>query len=185
MTWAVLATGPSLTQSDVDAVRGLKVIAVSDAYKLAPWADVLYSSDARWFWAHPEAKSFAGLRCCLEEVKGVTRIDGQGLVGENPSNSGFHAVNLAVRYGAKRIVLLGFDMKAQKERTHFFGKHPAQLERPHPYKQWIKNFTALAADLSARGIEVINCTPGSALKCFPKMELADVLQDVRRAAEAA
>ena len=42
-TIVCLATGPSLTQADVDAVRGQAdaVIAISDAVDLAPWADVL------------------------------------------------------------------------------------------------------------------------------------------------
>lgn len=183
MDWVVLATGPSLTQEDVDAVRGLKVIAVSDAYRLAPWADILYSSDARWYWAHPDARNFAGARLCLEEVKDVSLIDRAGLIGPSPSNSGYHALNLAVRYGAKRVILLGFDMKAEEKRTHFFGCHPPRLERKSPYQHWCANFAALAPALKGRGVEVINCTPGSALTCFPKMELRDAVREVRRAPE--
>lgn len=61
MIFAVLATGPSLASEDVERVKGrFHVIAVSDAFRLAPWADALVSADAAWWKAHPDAKDFAG-----------------------------------------------------------------------------------------------------------------------------
>lgn len=190
MTWAVLATGPSLTQQDVDAVRGLKVVAVSDAYRLAPWADHLHSSDARWWKAHPEALKFAGTKSALETVSGVHCFQPSSeVLDERPShlshgkNSGYQGICIAERFGAQRILLLGFDMR-RVGRTHFFGSHPRGLERAHPYADWLDRFAELAWALRGR-VEVINCTPGSALKCFPRMGLQDALQEVRRTPEVA
>ena len=49
-TAVCIASGPSLTQADVDYVRGkARVIVVNNGYLLAPWADVLYAADARWW----------------------------------------------------------------------------------------------------------------------------------------
>ena len=49
-TVVCLASGPSLTTEDVAYVRGrATVIAVNDAVRLAPWADVLYSNDSTWW----------------------------------------------------------------------------------------------------------------------------------------
>lgn len=192
MDWVVIATGPSLTQEDVDAVQGLSVIAVSDAYRLAPWADCLHSSDARWWLANPKALQFRGHKTSLELVKGVTRFHpSTEILEDRPGylatgrNSGYQAINLAVHYGAQRILLLGFDMKKTNGRTHFFGSHPPSLERAHPYAVWWQHFAKLAKVLELRGVEVINCTPGSALTCFRKARLSDALQEVRRTAEAA
>lgn len=112
MITAVLATGPSMSQAVADSVRGkCKVIAVSDAYLLAPWADILVSSDRAW-WRHHKPE-FLGRRYSVVDVPGADKLEGvhSGL------NSGLVAVMAAVQFGATRVLLLGFDMGG----THFFG----------------------------------------------------------------
>ena len=64
-TIAVIAAGPSLTVDDCEYVRGrvTATIAVNAAYKLAPWADVLYGCDGGKFWKwHKGVPSFHGLK---------------------------------------------------------------------------------------------------------------------------
>jgi hypothetical protein len=64
-----LGGGPSLTQAQVDACRGrAHVIAINDAFRLAPWADVLYACDWQWWKANPEAYDFAGLKVSIENA---------------------------------------------------------------------------------------------------------------------
>src|SRR6478735_2256963 len=66
-TVVCLGGGPSLTPEDVGACRGRAVvIAISDAYRLAPWADVLYSCDAKWWEYHRDAVEFPGLKFSLD-----------------------------------------------------------------------------------------------------------------------
>jgi hypothetical protein len=54
----LIATGPSLTEKQIAVVKAARadyaarVIAVNDAYLLAPWADVSYFADAQWFVWH-------------------------------------------------------------------------------------------------------------------------------------
>lgn len=51
----VLGGGPSLSLEHFEMVRTaretdrVRVVAVNDAYLLAPWADVVYAADAKWF----------------------------------------------------------------------------------------------------------------------------------------
>lgn len=89
-------------------------------------------------------------------------------------NSGFQAINLAVLAGAKRIVLLGYDMKTAGAKSHWFGDHPIQTA-PSVFSAMINNFPSLVKPLAKLGVEVLNCTPGSALECFPKRALESVL----------
>lgn len=183
-TVVVMATGPSLTQEHADACRGLRTIVVNNAYQLAPWADVLYFCDARWIDVHPCALKFAGLKVSLEDDR-VLRLEngGESGIDERPThlrtgrNSGYQALNLAVLFGAKRILLFGFDMKA-KGKTHFFGRHPPSLERQHPYQVWIRHFNQAAPVLKSMGVEVWTCTD-SALTCFERKDYRDALQIVR------
>jgi hypothetical protein len=58
-TVVIVGGGPSLTKEQVDAAGHVvvgraapKVIAINNAIELAPWADVLYFCDARWYEWH-------------------------------------------------------------------------------------------------------------------------------------
>lgn len=187
-TAVCLGTGPSLTADDVEACRGRAfVIAVNDAYRLAPWADVLYACDAKWWEHHQGAQEFQGMKFGLQ--KGPERFDVQVLgrgsasgLSLDPSelctgqNSGYQAINLAVLLGAVRIVLLGYDLQARNAKhTHFFGNHPSALQKASPYASFLQYFRTLPAPLKAAGVSVINATRETALTCFERMPLAEAL----------
>lgn len=196
-TCVVAGSGPSLTQTQCDLRRGVKTIAVNDAHRLLPDADILYACDARWWNEYDGMLSFAGERWSShnaggqdDKIKvgerwGLTLIAGRHSPGfsTNPTrihygeNSGFQALNLAILLGAKRILLIGFDMRNHgtpvKPLRHFFGQHPKELRNSDP-SIFIKNFVE-AAKRIPKGVQIINCTPGSALPCFPFADLASSL----------
>lgn len=195
-TFVLIAGGPSLTQADVDAVRGqARVIAVNTAYQIAPWADVLYATDGVW-WAHHQTRGvaeFCGLKfsiavpatpkkpadvCQLRDTGRLgLELDPRGL--RHGKNSGYAAINLAVHLGASRIVLLGYDMKVSNK-THWHGNHPWQME-PGPswllsVASWREHYKTLVAPLQALGIAIVNASRDTALTCFPRVSLADALR---------
>lgn len=171
-TFAILATGPSMNQLVADDVRGrCACIAVSDAYRLAPWADALVSQDEAWWKHHKEARNFAGRRFGGPAVRmdGIERLEPGGPIATG-TNSGLLAAIVAVQvFQAKRVILLGFDMGG----SHFFGNHPAPLRNTTPprFKVMLEQFQMWRP----RGVEVINCTPNSRLLTYPKADLCDVL----------
>lgn len=185
-----LGGGPSLTQQDVDFCRNkARVIAISDAYRLAPWADVLHSSDSKWWDEHKGVPSFSGLKFSVDKkadrwgVQALGRANQHGLE-LNPSsivtggNSGMQAVNLAVHLGAIRILLLGYDMQAAGKKTHWFGKHPPQLERLSSYDSFRTAFATMVQPLKKAGVDVVNCSRSTALTCFRQMPLEEALAQV-------
>jgi hypothetical protein len=154
-------------------VRGkCRVIAVSDAYRLAPWADALVSNDSKWWRVHPEALKFKGRKFCGMGYPGCERIkyEGRFTIG---LNSGLQAMRVAVKLGASRLLLLGFDMHATGG-AHFFGEHPAPLQNTKPgrFNIHIHQFDKWEAD---QAVNVINCTPGSALLRFPLGDVRELL----------
>lgn len=184
-TIACLATGPSLTQADVDTVRGRvdAVIAINDAYKLAPWADVLYACDYKWWRWHKGVPSFPGVKYTLARdaarlwpaIHLLRRLNDDGWTTDptgltTGSNSGYQAIILATHFGATRVILLGYDMKG----VHFFGKHPDQSKPP--FALCLKKFKTLATPLKQAGVQVMNCTRTTALDCFPTMDLRAALE---------
>jgi hypothetical protein len=90
-------------------------------------------------------------------------------------NSGFQALNLAVLAGAKRVLLVGFDGSPGPDgREHFHGGHP----RPTPaaaYPLYREAMSAARPALQLAGVEVLNCTPGSAIDAFPMADLTSAL----------
>jgi hypothetical protein len=79
-------------------------------------------------------------------------------------NSGYQAVNLVRHFSPARILLLGYDMRP----GHWHGKHPRSLSNHSAYGEWIVRFRQLAQEID---VPVFNCTPGSALDCFPLARL--------------
>jgi len=84
-------------------------------------------------------------------------------------------MNLAYLLGASKIILLGMDMQKTNGESHWHGEHPGDLNRHSPYSKWVKNFDALARDLYDAGVDVVNATRTTALNCFKKVNLEDVL----------
>lgn len=173
VTCAVLATGESLTPDQVSIVHGAhtqgrcKAVAVSNAYQLAPWADALVSNDLRWWQNNQGALSFAGRKFCGSTYKSTERLKST-MMFPSGSNSGLQAMRVALMLGATRIILLGLDMRG----THYFGRHPSPLKNSTTadFNRMMSQFRRWKSDA-----EVINCSPGSALKMFKSADLCDAL----------
>lgn len=192
-TVVCIGTGPSLTQTDVDACRGSRVIVINNAFKLAPWADLMYACDAKFWKWEQGAPAFHGLKYTLDRPlvpkpmlwPGVESLKDLGRTGlsldptgvKTGSDSGYQSINLAVLLGAAKILLLGYDMQVGKK-DHFFGSHPDHSKPPFP--RCLDAYKTLVEPLKAAGVEIVNCAHGSALKCFPMASLQDAL--IRRAA---
>jgi len=188
-TCVLIGGGPSLTSADVDAVRGrARVIAINDAYRLAPWAEVLYACDRKWWDWHQGVPSFAGLKYSLIDTKypdvqilnntgpyGLELVDRSGV--RTGRNSGYQALNLAIHFGATRILLLGFDCGlGEGGESHWFGDHPVPQQSPYPHFRLA--FEMLGEPLKAAGVTVLNCSRRTTLKCFQKVSLVEALQQV-------
>lgn len=195
-TFAILASGPSLTRDDVDFCRGrARVLAIKHTIEWAPWADVLYSCGSdhgQWWQRHgDQLTDYKGLRYTLDPKasKWASVLKNTGITGletkrnglRTGKNSGYQAINVAVHLGASRILLLGYDMAPDAQgRDHFFGAH-WHGSRP-PFSAFRDLFPTIVKPLRAAGVTVVNCTPGSALTCFPMMPLRDALHGTKVAA---
>jgi hypothetical protein len=108
-------------------------------------------------------------------------VDAPGLIASgSPSgggNSGFQALNIAVQFGATRIVLVGFDMRLDRG-LHWHGRHPQGLNNPHEpsIMAWRRALDAAAPTFAALGITVLNASPVSALTAYPVVPLEDSIR---------
>jgi hypothetical protein len=186
-TVAILASGESMSKEVADSVRllGVPTIAINTTVELAPWADMLYAADAAWWERHKAAAAqFSGAKVTCSDVSmpGVLRLRNTGKVGfdedrscvRTGGNGGYQAIHIAVHAGAARILLFGYDMRG----GHWHGRHPEPLRNAGEsiYGRWIPQYQVLAPILRARGVEVLNCTPGSALRVWPIVRLEEAME---------
>lgn len=190
----LVAGGPSLRyQQHLEVLRYRCTIVINDSYELLPKADYLYFCDARW-WSTRSAKVAARFQgrhivTMRNVIPGVSTLDCTGVDGletdpaaiRHGNNSGYQAINLAYHLGAKRIVLVGYDMRLGRNgETHWnYGQRP-EGARDNDYENVIRysmlpHFKTLAAPLEAAGVEVLNATPQSALQVWPAVTLKEVL----------
>jgi hypothetical protein len=179
-TVVVAASGPSLAIEQLAEIPdSAKLIVTNSTFRLAPFADVIFGVDFLYWKMHIDEIGRAGLRdkcwTCdraaserwqLNYVRNIAR---EGLGTKDlctGGNSGYAAINLAYLFGARRILLLGFDMRDVDGRKHWHADHPSPCVQKHQFGEWIHKFKKLAEELKAADCEVVNCTPGSALNWF-------------------
>lgn len=187
-TAVIAASGPSLTDAQINAVRaaGVRLITTNTTHERAPWADVHYACDLLW-WKTNITKVRTKAACWTQDrasaerwqLNWIRQAARPGLGTKDlhvNGNSGFGAINLAYLFGARRILLLGFDMREVGGRKHWHIDHPKPCVQNMPFKEWLFKSVALARDLEKEGCEVINCCLDSALTVFKKMPLEEALR---------
>lgn len=206
-TCVILAGGPSLRTQDISPIYKakppLRIIAINDSWRLAPKASVLYFCDWSWWQMQMDrnARTADGLMSFHDLIyKGFwltvssdfeghpqvryIKLDGQRGLSDDPtairhgSNSGYQAINVAFLYGAKKIILLGYDMKCAGARTHWHDepRQPANAFKLSMEQSMLPHFPTLVEPLKAAGVTVINSTPDSALKCWEYQPLDEALK---------
>lgn len=184
----IIGGGPSARGLDLSRLRERGfVLGVNRAAELLP-CDAFFTIDVHLMEHYREripAWCSAGVEAWLAvpedyqrpPIPGsryVVRQRGEGFSSDpraviNGLNSGYSAINLAVLRGARRIVLVGYDMDGEAERSHWHDGYPWYRSR-HPsrcYPDWARRFDALARELP-EGVEVVNANPESAITAFPR-----------------
>lgn len=191
-TMALLGGGWSLHGFDAErTLRGrCRVMAINSSLRLAPWADCLVFTDNNWFDDHrAEILAFPGLVVTpsrhakekepdkINRITVINRPDftvGTGTDLKFGRSSGHTGVTVAIAMGVKRILLLGYDMRIMDGRSHFHDEYGTQDHKlfSHDFLIYWQDWRAAT---EAVGVEVINCTPGSALHEFPTMAIEEAL----------
>jgi hypothetical protein len=189
-TVAIIGGGSSLTRAQIEAVRGIKSVAINRAYEDAPFADILYFADREWWMDHkdrPAFKAFAGLKVTIENVAQVADASihllrqgvAEGLSADpgvlhTGRNSGYQVLNLLLLAGVRKILLLGIDgQRGENGRVHYHSGH----KNPTPdaaFELYRLYFASIENEVKARGVRVFNCSPRSAIG-FEKLTVEQAL----------
>jgi hypothetical protein len=186
---------PSVYSPYMSFLHDKHVIGINVAYMLGNWVDMVFFGDGNFFLKHKEGLSkYSGLRVScnpqtskVDWVKYLTRDPKHPKgISSNPStvswncNSGAAAISVAANAGAKRIILLGFDMKLSNtnnqhwhdvyKRGVIVGKRMNKL----PFGRHLIGFADIAKDAKSRGIEIINACPDSAIEQFRRVSVNEL-----------
>lgn len=190
-TAVIVGTGPSAGMLPLHLTAGrTKVIAIKGAWRFVPWADALYGIDVPWWIANKGAAEFGGLkftpspsaarafRLHQTRLKSGARIIldppltlGCGLK-HGGGHSGWQAINLAIQFGSRQIVLVGFEMTlAHGARFNGGGAGVGRADAKR-IDGWRREMDAAIDQFTGIDCDVLNATPGSALRAYPKVDFA-------------
>ena len=196
----VIGTGPSLTSEQIDKVSHLKKFGANRAFEFD--VDVLHGCNHQfWDYYWDQVKD---LRCdkwttrpeLIGKYEGLDYIEERWEDGlsTDPTyicahhGTGPQLVNLALHYGCEKMILIGWDMRfpGKVDRYKFKGKRHYFGEDKLTQKHWPMTgpdgeCEGLIREMETikpkdYGIEIVNCSPGSAMRCFPMIPLDEALE---------
>jgi hypothetical protein len=190
-------SSPNVYSPYMSKLHDKNVIGINIAYMIGNWINMVFFGDIGFFLRNEGGLAeFPGLKITCHDRVRVNWVkylpaDSSKRIGlsENPGtvcwnyNSGAAAISLAAHLGAKRIILLGFDMKESATGINHWHDQYNRIGavnskgRPiiTPYETHMKGFPWIRKDALRRGIEIINCCPDSAIESFPKCNLKEIL----------
>ena len=134
--------------------------------------------DKKWWDFHRADvdKVFSGERYSHGERKGVVKVR-HPFFKQGGQNSGAGAIALAHHFGARRVILLGYDCSFEPgtNKRHWHGDHERNggSGNAGSVNKWPAQFKKLLGLVS--GMDVVNCSRRTALTTFPLAKLEDVL----------
>lgn len=173
----IIGGGPSLRDFDWSLLHDEYTIGCNTAFTLGEQVcKICIFGDYAWWQAfHRELESYKGtVFTSMSRPPNVSWVwtmprRPQGLhtdaLGWN-GNTGSLAINLAMLLGAKRVFLLGFDMKRIDDRPNWHDQiiRPAAT-KPHIYQGFVRDFRFVVRDWKAKFADrqIINVTKDSGL----------------------
>lgn len=195
----IVAGGPSLRGFDWRRLEQKKVIAINKALYACPNALVLYWTDERIWHSHRQAIEGHSARFKITAYNYVYSVvypseiftyKFTGMRGFDDSkaglchgnNAGYAAINLAVKLGAKTLVLLGYDFRYSSQGEshwhdgHFLSDGTRVSHREETLtKKMLPNFESLRVPLLQNRVTVYNANLDSRLNVWPKITVEEAL----------
>ena len=198
---ALVGGGPSLSGFDLDQLRRrYRVVAVNASIFDLPWAEAGFSLDRRamrhwWpklraatmplYFAIPDHYLVNFYMPPTPNMRFIRRHPGAYFSAYDwmitcGGTSGYGALQLAFKKGAREITLFGFDYGASPSGAwhHNEGHYNFfQGQQAHKWREFAASFDVAAPVLKAAGVKVLNASPHSAITAFPRTSPEKAIDD--------
>jgi|DEB0MinimDraft_10_1074344.scaffolds.fasta_scaffold02917_15 hypothetical protein len=193
-TVVCIGTGPSLTLEQIDIARqkGFRLFGCNRVFEIVPDLELLYAVNLAFWDEYGEAAKTHGAELWTTNQRAAAKHGLHHICERNAPGlsidpdyihhghgSGYSLVSMAHKMGAERILLLGYDLKYAPDYDgrsrkvgssprHYFGEYPASMQ--HWPSVQVKGgvhveLLSLYKSIFEQGlVEIVNCTPGSALQ---------------------
>lgn len=196
-TAVVVGNGPSMLAFPVAELERphVRTLVANGGYCVVPRADVLMCTDRRWLAANPDLSGYLGEMVVVTRPEAVAQLDPRMVfvrrkfIGDARSDpfarrdtlvEGFNStstnISLAIVRGARQIILLGVDLSPGTDgrRRVYDDTRESKRASAGRYALQVKHLTAQSVWVKRKGVEVINCSPESDLRCYPYAKWADL-----------
>jgi hypothetical protein len=173
------------------------VIGINVAYLIGDWIDMVFFGDSGFFLKHkqglaafpglkisctPQTEKYDWVKTMIRDSKHTKGISSNPKAVSWNNNSGSAAISIAVHAGAKRIFLLGFDMKLGTDKAQHWHNQYHRMENMNPRKvmhlpfdRHLMGFPIIAKDAQRLGVQIINVCPDSRIEEFKKVSLSQLI----------
>jgi hypothetical protein len=198
----IVAGGYSVKTTNIDYLHDKNTIAINDAYKILPNASALFWCDNSWCGResdglkqhvtthrfHPRKYASTHIDQDIRGPAGSTilnKIDDYGYAPDINevcgNNGGTQCLNFAINLGARKIYLIGYDMRDDplaRGVTHWHEDHELVIRHDTYSRLFIPSIVSLNKDVRRLGInvEIINCSRTSAIPCFKKEIVRELIK---------
>jgi hypothetical protein len=190
----IIAGGYSVQAINIDYLYEKNTVAINDSYKILSNATALFWCDNSWCGRefdglkqhqtklrfHPRHYSSTHIEKDIKTAGGATVLNRTGDYGYDPdidnvrgNNGGVQSLNFVINLGAKRIYLIGYDMRddpLKRGKTHWHDNHQVVIRHDTYSRLFIPSMVSLNKEIRRLklDVEIINCSKTSALTCFKK-----------------
>jgi hypothetical protein len=190
----VNGASPNSYSPYMSAIHNKHVIGINMAYKIGDWIDIIFFGDNGFLLAnkhglaahpgikvacHPHAEAYGWIKYVARDTKRTRGISPDPRKVSWNFNSGAAAISLAVHLGAKRIILIGFDMHPNPTGVHhwhdLYDLQKSQKPITVPYDRHLIGFPNIAEDAKRYGVTILNASPDSAISDFTKVTVKELL----------
>jgi len=197
----IVAGGYSVETTNMDYLQDKNTIAINDSYKLLPNATALLWCDSSWYGReskeldqhktrlrfHPRHHGATHIKNDILASGGATVLHRSSDYGFDPNidnvcgnNGGVQCLNFVINLGAKRIYLVGFDMRdnpLKRGQTHWHNYHTLTVKDDTYSRLFVPSMVSLDKEVRRLrlDVEIINCSRTSALSCFKKKVIKELV----------
>lgn len=195
----VIAGGTSIDERIVSQIRGKgRVVVINSSYAIAPWADLLFFGDSRWWLEHAQ-KRIGDLPPVLDIFEGSIATCSPAAIDFNrnllrlkriPISFGLAKestqvvmrrtslcplLNILYHKRISYVYLLGADAKRSDDGREYHH-YPHQWKgAKNKYAEQMADLKRMIKPLRRAGMSIFNCSPISAIDWWPKVDVRSIL----------
>jgi hypothetical protein len=199
----IFGGGPSIERVQLKLLSGVRVVAINNAWRFVPYADVLFAGDFNW-WETLGIEAMAGFKgeqiiCSSPRGWQIAARDPRSVFLDRGQPSGLclqpnkvsgrktcvaQALSFLAHKKVSRIGLLGIDLiSGEGGRRYGYSEQKDTHDAENRYNEMKRNLSSFVKPFEKRGVAVFDCSSNNGRLPWPFLPLSQFVM-VRKCANA-